>query len=194
MTLFDDVEEKYIETTKGVKLHTILIGSGEPLILLHGFPDFWYGWKKIILGLKDEYRLIVPDMRGYNLSDKPKGISKYSLQYLTEDIKKLSEQLNLEKFNLVGHDWGGVTAWAFAEKFPEVLNKLIILNAPHPKIFEEKLKTDKKQQRASFYIFKFLKPKGEAFLYENDYEALKLAVFGMSKKKMRLVKLIKKNT
>ena len=87
--LFDEIEEVYIETN-GVKLHTVLIGSGKPIILLHGFPDFWYGWKDIILGLKDKYRLIVPDMRGYNLSDKPKGIENYTLDILIDDIKVLS--------------------------------------------------------------------------------------------------------
>ena len=76
--LFNEIEGQFIETN-GISLHTIIIGSGEPLILLHGFPDFWYGWKNVILGLKDRFKLIIPDMRGYNLSDKPKGINNYNL-------------------------------------------------------------------------------------------------------------------
>ena len=85
MELLEHIEERYIETN-GIKLHTVLIGTGEPIIMLHGFPDFWYGWKHIILGLKDEFRLIVPDTRGINLSDKPEGDENYDLDVLADDI------------------------------------------------------------------------------------------------------------
>ncbi|MFX1307524.1 MAG: alpha/beta fold hydrolase [Promethearchaeota archaeon] len=176
MTILDEKKEVFIETN-GIKLHTILVGSGEPLILLHGFPEFWYCWSKVIPLLRDDFRLIVPDLRGYNLSDKPKGVENYKIEILIEDIKGLSEALKLGKFNLAGHDWGGAIAWLFAEKYPQLLNKLIILNAPHHKIFEQKLRTDKEQQKASFYIFEFYKPHGEKFIIENDYKALKAAVF-----------------
>ena len=181
MKIFNDVEEKYIETN-GIKLHTIIAGSGEPLILLHGFPDFWYGWKNVILGLKDKFKLIVPDMRGYNLSDKPDGIENYKLEILIEDIKGLSEQLKLGKFNLAGHDWGGMVSWTLAEKYPEILKKLIILNAPHPKIYRKLVTTDDSQKKASSYIVRFYK-EGENFLYEKNFEALQLSVFGTAKKK-----------
>ena len=136
MELFDLIEEHFIETN-GIKLHTIIVGSGEPIILLHGFPEFWYGWKNIILGLKSKFKLIVPDMRGYNLSDKPEGVDNYKVSILVEDIKGLAESLNLGKFYLVSHDWGGVVGWIFAEMYPEFLKGLIILNAPHPKIFQK---------------------------------------------------------
>ncbi|MHA2295666.1 MAG: alpha/beta fold hydrolase [Candidatus Hodarchaeales archaeon] len=172
---FDEIEDIFIDTN-GIKLHTVMIGSGKPLILLHGFPDFWYGWKNIINGLKDRFRLIIPDLRGYNLSDKPKNLEDYDLEILVEDIKGITEELNLDKVVLAGHDWGGVIAWAFAEKYPDILKKLIILNAPHPKIFQETLRTDKEQQKASFYIFKFLQ-EGADFLLEDDYLWLRRAVF-----------------
>ena len=176
MDLFKEIEEVYIETN-GIKLHTIVIGSGEPLILLHGFPEFWYCWKSVIPGLKEKFKLIIPDMRGYNLSDKPKDVQKYKMEYLIGDIKGLIKELNLKRVILAGHDWGGVVAWAFAEKYPELLKKLIILNAPHPKIFQKSLRTDKKQQEASSYIFEFLKPSAENKLYEDDYRRLKKVVF-----------------
>ena len=176
MQILNELEEVFIETN-GIMLHTIIVGTGEPLILLHGFPEFWYCWLKVIPFLKDDFKLIIPDMRGYNLSDKPKGIENYKLEILIEDIKGLSENLGLEKFNLAGHDWGGAVAWIFAEKYPELLNKLIILNSPHHKIFTEKLRTDKNQQKASFYIFEFYKPNGEKFIIENNYEQLKKFVF-----------------
>ncbi|MEJ2277049.1 MAG: alpha/beta hydrolase [Candidatus Lokiarchaeota archaeon] len=133
MDLKQEAEEKYIDSNE-VKLHTLIFGSGKPVILLHGFPDFWYGWKDIILGLKEEFKLIVPDLRGYNLSDKPENQESYKIQYLIEDVRSICQTLQLEKVTLIGHDWGGMIAWIFAEQHPELLNKLIILNAPHPKI------------------------------------------------------------
>ena len=181
MELFDEIEEKLIKTN-GIKLHTVMIGEGPPLILLHGFPDFWYGWKSVIPGLKKHYKLIIPDMRGYNLSDKPKGISNYKIELLIDDIKGLIESLSLGKVFLAGHDWGGAVAWAFAEKYPDMLQKLAILNAPHMKIFSQKLRTDKKQQKASYYIFEFLKPDGEQFVIKDDFKWLKWAVFSGTKK------------
>ncbi len=181
MNLFNEIEEKFIETN-GIKLHTIIVGSGEPLILLHGFPDFWYGWKNVILGLKDEFKLIIPDMRGYNLSDKPEGIENYKLEILIEDIKGLSEKLGFTEFNLAGHDWGGMVSWALAEKYPKILKKLIILNAPHAKIFRKLITKNNAQRKASGYIVRFLK-EGENFLFENNFQALQLSVFGTAKNK-----------
>ena len=118
MDWLKEIKEKYI-SINGIKLHTVIIGSGEPLILLHGFPDFWYGWKSIIPKLKDDFELIIPDLRGFNLSDKPKGIRKYRIELLVDDIHTLSEKLNLGSFFLAGHDWGALISWAFAEKYPK---------------------------------------------------------------------------
>ncbi|MFX0022121.1 MAG: alpha/beta fold hydrolase [Candidatus Hermodarchaeota archaeon] len=179
MPNLNNIEELFIETN-GIKLHTIIVGSGEPLIMLHGFPEFWYCWSKTIPLLKDDFKLVIPDMRGYNLSDKPKGVENYKVEILVDDIKGLCEELGLGKFNLVGHDWGGAVAWIFAEKYPELLNKLIIINSPHTKIFSQKLRTDREQQKASFYIFEFYKPNGEKFIIENDFEQLKKFVFTSS--------------
>ncbi len=174
MEIFNEMEEKYVETN-GVKLHTVIIGpdSGEPMILLHGFPDFWYGWKDIILGLKDEFKLIVPDMRGYNLSDKPEGFDNYTIELLVDDIKGLSEALNLSKFYLVGHDWGGPVAWGVAEKYPELIKKLIICNGPHPIVMANAIGKHKEQQQASSYILEFIKPNSAKLLMDNDFQILK---------------------
>jgi pimeloyl-ACP methyl ester carboxylesterase len=176
MNILNEIKKEYI-TLDGLKLHVATIGNGPAIILLHGFPDFWYGWKNIIQGLKNEYRLIIPDLRGYNLSDKPTNVDNYRMEFLIKDITDLADILGIDTFFLAGHDWGGVIAWCFAEKYPERVKKLMILNAPHPKIFQERLKSDKAQQRASFYIFEFLKPQGEKFVIENDYKWLKKAVF-----------------
>ncbi len=183
MSLFEEKEEKYIECVGGVKLHTIIIGSGEPIVFLHGFPDFWYGWKDIILDLKDDFKLVIPDTRGINLSDKPEGVENYTTDILVKDIKILSEKLKLGKFTLVGHDWGGAIAWAFGHKYPKLLKKLIIINAPHPKVFMNKLRKNAKQRRSSGYIFQLIKPGGEQSLLKNDMMGLKAAVFGTVRNK-----------
>ncbi|NHJ23850.1 MAG: alpha/beta hydrolase [Candidatus Lokiarchaeota archaeon] len=183
MSWIDEIEEKYIKTN-GIKLHTIIIGKGEPLLLLHGFPDFWYGWKNVIPGLKDHYRLIIPDMRGYNLSDKPLGIENYTVDILINDIKGIIENLGYKSVYLAGHDWGGAVVWPFAERYPLLVKKLAIINAPHMKIFQKNLQNNKEQQKASFYIFEFLKPNGEQFVIKDDFKWLKWAVFsGLEHKK-----------
>ena len=176
------MEEKYIETN-GIKLHTMIIGSGEPLLLVHGFPDFWYGWKNIIPGLKDKYRLIIPDMRGFNLSDKPEGANNYEMKYILDDIKGLSEALNLGKFNIAGHDYGGAAVWAFAAKYPELLNKLIVINAPHVQIMTRLLRTDDEQKNASKYMLTLRKPNSEKILMENNFQAIRELFFGEVKRK-----------
>ena len=176
MEKIHDIQEDYIKTND-IALHTMIVGKGRPLILLHGFPDFWYGWKSVILELKEKFKLIIPDMRGYNLSEKPKGTQKYKIKYLIDDIKGLINALDLEKPYIAGHDWGGIVAWVFAEVYPESLQKLIILNSPHPKIFGPLLRTNIAQQKASFYIFQFLKSGGEQFLFEDDFKWLKHAFF-----------------
>ena len=182
MSIQNGIEEKTIEV-QGIKLHVILAGEGKPLILLHGFPDFWYGWKNIIAGLKNDFRLIVPDMRGYNLSEKPEGLENYKIETLVDDIKNLSEKFNVEKFSLTGHDWGGTVSWVFAETYPELLNHLIIINSPHPKLFQDKIKGNKKQKQASGYMSQIIKPDGAHMLKRNDYQMLKFSVFGTARKK-----------
>jgi len=184
---FKGMEEKYVNIN-GINLHIMIIGEGEPLVLLHGFPDFWYGWKNVINELKDDFKLIIPDMRGYNKSDKPSGVKNYDIDILVSDIKVLSEVLNLGKFNLAGHDWGGIIAWVFAEKHPDLLKTLIILNAPHPKIFQNTIMSDKKQRKASAYVFQFQSEGGEQFLLENNYQVLQLTIFGTASNRKAFTK------
>lgn len=155
-----ELEHSYIETN-GIRLHVVQAGpkSGVPVILLHGFPEFWYGWRKQIPALvKAGCRVIIPDQRGYNLSDKPKGIKAYRIDTLVDDVIGLINALNYEKVNLVGHDWGAAVAWALAYKYPERLHKLGILNVPHPAVMRRFLQRDFEQIRRSWYIFFFQLP------------------------------------
>jgi pimeloyl-ACP methyl ester carboxylesterase len=172
MEWIDEIKEQYIETN-GITLHTILIGKGEPLILLHGFPDFWYGWRKLVPLMRDKFQLIIPDMRGYNLSDKPEGVENYRIELLIADIIGLIDQLHLGSVYLAGHDWGGVLSWFIAEKYPNKIRKLGIINAPHLKIFQERLKSDEAQRKASYYIYNFLKPNREKVLIADNFKLLR---------------------
>jgi len=160
MELLEEIEERFIETN-GVKLHTIIIGEGDPIILLHGFYDFWYSWKDVILALKDEYKLIVPDTRGINLSEKPEGVDNYYPEVLINDIKGLAEALQLGKFTLVGHDWGGSIALGFATMYPDLLKKLIVLNTMHSGLLAKLIRTDKEFRASASYQLDFIKKGSE---------------------------------
>jgi len=155
-----ELEHSYIETN-GIRLHVVQAGpkSGVPVVLLHGFPEFWYGWRKQIPALVEAgCRVIVPDQRGSNLSDKPKNVKEYDIYTLVDDIIGLIDALGYEKVNLVGHDWGALVAWRLANKYPERLHRLGIMNAPHPAVMKRFLQRDLEQLRRSWYVFLFQLP------------------------------------
>jgi pimeloyl-ACP methyl ester carboxylesterase len=179
-----ELEHSYIETN-GVKLHVVQAGpqSGVPVILLHGFPEFWYGWRNQIPALVEEgCRVIIPDQRGYNLSDKPKGVKNYNVYTLVDDIVGLINALGYEKVNLVGHDWGAIVAWTLANKYPERLHKLSILNVPHPAVMRRFLSRDLEQMRRSWYAMFFQLPWiPETMIKRNDWREGVRALRGSSK-------------
>ena len=159
-------------TTNGINLHVVLAGPKDapPVILLHGFPEYWRGWWKQIEPLaKAGFRVIVPDQRGYNLSDKPKGVKAYTLDKLVADVLGLIDALGYQKVNLIGHDWGAMVAWVFASRYSERLYKLGILNVPHPAVMLNFLhRGDPEQLRRSWYIFAFQIPWLPEYLLEKD--------------------------
>jgi pimeloyl-ACP methyl ester carboxylesterase len=179
------LQEKQITTANGINLHVVMAGpkKGVPVLLLHGFPEFWYGWRAQIPALaKAGYRVIVPDQRGYNLSDKPGGASAYRVDTLVQDIVGLADALGYKQINLVGHDWGAVVAWAFALWHPERLRKLGILNVPHPAVMLRFLGRDPEQLRRSWYIFFFQLPwLPEYFLRQQDWRGAVRALRGSGK-------------
>lgn len=163
-------------TVNGVRLHYVTAGKGRTILFLHGFPEFWYAWKNQLEEFGSEYRAVAPDMRGYNLSEKPASVDDYRLGILVEDVKALADHLKAKPFILVGHDWGGVVAWAFALTYPHYLEKLIIINAPHPAIFQRELRENPAQQKASQYMLLFRRPDAEQLLSANQYAALVQAI------------------
>jgi epoxide hydrolase 4 len=153
--------------TNGIRLHAVTAGpsDGSPVILLHGFPEFWYSWRKQIHPLAEAgFRVIAPDQRGYNLSDKPEGIGNYQLDILVEDILGLMDSLGIEKAAVVGHDWGAIVAWALALQYPDRLDRLVILNVPHPGVSKSVIKSVPKQILKSWYIAFFQLPFVPEFL------------------------------
>lgn len=163
-------------TVNGVRLHYVTAGKGRTILFLHGFPEFWYAWKNQLEEFGSAYRAVAPDLRGYNLSAKPAAVEDYRLSLLVEDIKALADHLKAKPFILVGHDWGGVVAWAFALRYPHDLQKLIIINAPHPTIFQRELRENPAQQKASQYMLLFRRPDAEQVLSANQYATLVQAV------------------
>jgi len=179
-----NLKDHYVETN-GIRLHVLEAGTkdGPPVILLHGFPEFQYGWRKQIPVLVEAgYRVIVPDQRGYYLSDKPKGVKAYCMYELTKDIIGLIDALDYDKVNLAGHDWGAAVAWALAIWKPERLQRLSILNMPHPAVMARFWQRDLEQLRRSWYVFLFQLPRlPEAGLRANEMRGLRRALRGSGK-------------
>jgi pimeloyl-ACP methyl ester carboxylesterase len=141
-----------------VQLHYVEAGDGPLVVLLHGFPEFWFGWRLQIAPLTAAgFRVVVPDTRGYNLSSRPDGVAAYSVDLLADDIRGLIRALGAESASLVGHDWGGTIAWTTAMNHPEVVDRLAILNAAHPHRLQQGLHSPS-QLRKSWYFFFFAVP------------------------------------
>lgn len=141
----------------GVRLHYTEMGSGPLVVLLHGFPQCSYQWRYVMPRLAERFRVVAPDMRGYNYSDKPKGVSAYSPNVVSQDIVAFIEALGEQRAHVVGHDWGGAIAWHMGMNYPQSLDRLVVLNAPHPVAYaREALKLE--QLLRSYYIFLFQLP------------------------------------
>jgi len=144
-----------------IALHVVLAGpaSGKPLILLHGFPEFWFGWRhQIDHFVSSGYRVIIPDQRGYNLSDKPAGIGSYSIDLLARDVVGVLDTVTDSKAFVVGHDWGAAVTWYLAARYPERVSRTAILSVPHPRVFIKNLIMNPAQLWTSWYILFFQLP------------------------------------
>ncbi|HEY9704174.1 MAG TPA: alpha/beta hydrolase [Allocoleopsis sp.] len=151
----DEWEHQYISTNK-IRLHCVTQGEGELVILLHGFPEFWYAWRYQIPILARYFKVVVPDLRGYNDSDKPE--TGYDLDTLTADIRGLISSFGYQKARIVGHNWGGAIAWNLAQKYPHLIEKIAVLNAPHPYRFWQEITGNFDQIMRSWYMLAFQLP------------------------------------
>jgi len=157
------VEHGYADSN-GVKIHYASLGSGPLIVMIHGFPDFWYTWRDQMEVLSKNYQVVAIDQRGYNLSDKPKGVENYDMRLLVGDVAAVVKHLKQDKAIIVGHDWGGIVAWTFAMTLPEMTDKLIILNLPHPRGLTRELAHNPQQQKNSQYAREFQQPDAAAKL------------------------------
>lgn len=163
--LFEQVEDKYADND-GVRIHYVAIGSDDaPLIvMIHGFPDFWYTWRAQMVALQDKYRIAAVDLRGYNLSDQPEGVENYAMPLLVKDIATVIAAEERSSAIVVGHDWGGAIAWNIAMTRPELVDLLVILNLPHPAGLAREIANNPNQRRNSTYAFDFQKPEAASAL------------------------------
>jgi len=161
----------------GVRIHYVTMGKGPLLVFLHGFPDFWYGWRHQLAEFARDHRVVAIDMRGYNDSDKPAEREAYAMTHLVADVAAVIGELGEgRKATLVGHDWGGIVAWSFADAHPELLEKLIIINIPHPAVMARAIRRPP-QLFKSWYIYMFQLPGIPEFAVTRGHGQLMESVF-----------------
>ncbi len=151
------LEHRFVETN-GIRLHCAVDGDGPLVVFLHGFPECWYSWRHQLAALAPRCRVVAPDLRGYNESDKPAGVSAYALPELVADVRGLIDAFGAREAVIVGHDWGGGIAWTFAMEHPEATRGLVVMNCPHTAVFAQHLRTNRRQLRRSWYMFFFQIP------------------------------------
>jgi epoxide hydrolase 4 len=158
-SLLTGVVEGFVDSD-GVKIHYVSLGKKEDplLVMVHGFPDFWYSWRAQMPALAKNFHVVAIDQRGYNLSDQPEGVENYKTAKLVGDLLAVVKHFGPGKAVIVGHDWGGLVAWTFAMTHPELTDRLIVLNLPHPRGLIRELTTNPQQQKNSQYARDFQKP------------------------------------
>ncbi|MEO1998096.1 MAG: alpha/beta hydrolase [Planctomycetaceae bacterium] len=151
-------QEGYVDS-QGVKIHYVTKGTGRLVVLIHGFPDYWYSWRKQIPELARHFQVVAIDQRGYNKSDQPTGVANYTMDKLVGDVVAVVDHFSQENpAVIVGHDWGGMVAWKFAMQHPGRTHRLVILNLPHPRGLMRELVENPQQRKNSQYARDFQKP------------------------------------
>jgi epoxide hydrolase 4 len=179
----DAIVKHRTETVNGINLHWVEAGEGPLVVLLHGFPEFWYSWRHQIPALAEAgYHVVAPDMRGYNESDKPPGYDAYLGRPLANDVAGLIHRCGAERATVVGHDWGGGVAWMTAMRHPELVDRLVILNAPHPAVMARELRSPGQVLRSSYMGFFQLPVVPERMLSARSFAGLKWILRGWSER------------
>jgi pimeloyl-ACP methyl ester carboxylesterase len=157
----EEFGEEGFADSNGVKIHYVTMGKGPLVVLLHGFPDFWYTWRDQMPALAKHFQVVALDLRGYNKSDQPTGVDNYKMDKLVGDVEAVLRHFHQDKAVIVGHDWGGAIAWSFAMVHPDKTDRLIILNLPHPKGLSREMAHNPEQQKNSQYARDFQKPEAK---------------------------------
>lgn len=174
-----------------VKIHYVTMGEGPLLVMIHGFPDYWFTWREQMPELAKRFQVVAIDQRGYNKSDQPEGVANYAMNKLVGDIRAVIEHFDRKSATIVGHDWGGAVAWSFAMSHPQMTDRLVVLNLPHLRGLRRELANNPDQQKASAYARNFqaegaasaLTPEGLTF-WVKDPEAKKHYVDAMKRSSM----------
>lgn len=140
-----------------VKIHYVTMGEGPLVVLIHGFPDYWYTWRKQMPALAKDFKVVAIDQRGFNKSGQPSGVRQYSMDKLVGDVKSVIEHFGQKQATVIGHDWGGAVAWTFAMTHPKMTERLVILNLPHFNGLRRELANNPDQHQASAYAREFQK-------------------------------------
>jgi pimeloyl-ACP methyl ester carboxylesterase len=159
--VFDRVERGHADSN-GVKIHYASLGEGPLVVVIHGFPDFWYTWRDQMEALATDFKVVALDLRGYNRSDKPEGVDQYAMPLLVGDVAAVIRHHGRESAVVVGHDWGGAIAWYFALNLPEMTERLVILNLPHPNGLSRELRSNPSQHESSAYARAFQEKEADA--------------------------------
>ncbi len=177
-------ENQYVTLSNGTRLHYASAGDPtRPLILfLHGFPEFWFEWQAQLAEFGRDWYAVAPDLRGFNLSDQPSEVAAYRARHIVEDLRLLIAHLGAAQCVLVAHDWGGAIAWNMAIASPQLISRLVIINAPHPYLFAQALIHDPLQQQASAYMNWLRKPGVEEVLAEDGFARMSALFIGMGQR------------
>jgi pimeloyl-ACP methyl ester carboxylesterase len=167
----------------GLRMHYAVAGrgNGPPVMLLHGFPESWAVWRRVMEDLAADHLVIAPDQRGYGLTTRPEGVEPYRIEHLVGDIEGLARHLEFDRFHLVSQDWGAIVGWRYLLQHPGRILDFTTINMTHPALFREQLQKDPAQQKASEYMLMFRSPAGEAALSDNDFAFLRHAVFAAAR-------------
>src|SRR5262245_61093700 len=164
--------EHRLVRTNGVRLHCVVSGEGPLVVLLHGFPECWYSWRHQISALAPRFRVVAPDLRGYNESEKPAAVAAYAMPELIADVEGLVHAFDQHEATIVGHDWGGAIAWSVAMERPALTRRLVVLNCPHPAMFARHIWSNPRQLARSWYALFFQIPWLPEFLLSRGHAAL----------------------
>ena len=168
------IASQFADVSPGIRLHYASCGdAGAPLLLfIHGFPEAWFEWERLMPAFGEKWFAVAPDLRGFNLSSKPAGVEHYKPKLIVQDMLGLIRALGYEKATVVAHDWGGAIAWNLAIHAPQHVERLVIINSPHPYLFAQALADNPRQQEASGYMNWLRKPGSESALVKDDYSLL----------------------
>lgn len=171
-----DMKHAYADVN-GIRMHYVTHGAGDPILFLHGFPEYWGVWKPLLEEFSKDHLAIAPDLRGYNLSSRPTDVEQYRIQHLVEDLRALADHLGLDKLTVVAQDWGALVGWSLVLRHPGLVRRFVTVNVTHPALFDRDLRENPKQQQVSQYMLAFRAPGAEAQFLANDFASGRQVVF-----------------